>query len=40
LIEAEESEVMKSLMMAFWEGLKLPYQMRFREIILPVRRVR
>ena len=33
----EEREVMKSVTMAFWEGLKLPYQMRLTEI-LPVRR--
>lgn len=33
----EEREVMKSEMMARWEGLKLPYHMRLTEI-LPLRR--
>ena len=37
LSEAEDREVMKSVMMAFWEGLKLPYQMRLTEMS-PVRR--
>lgn len=35
--EDEDKEVMKSEMMAFWEGLKLPYQMRLMAI-LPERR--
>lgn len=35
--EEEVREVMKSVTMARWEGLNLPYQMRLMEI-LPVRR--
>ena len=37
LSEVEEREVMKSVMMAFWVGLKLPYQIRLTEMS-PVRR--
>lgn len=35
--EEEEIEVMKSVTMDFWEGLKLPYQMRLM-VTLPERR--
>ncbi|MCI28669.1 hypothetical protein A2U01_0049871, partial [Trifolium medium] len=37
LMVGEEMEVMKSEIMARWEGLNLPYHMRLMEI-LPVRR--
>ena len=37
LYDLEDNEVMKSEIMAFWDGLKLPYHIRFTEMF-PARR--